>query len=522
MIFFNSINKGGIMREKGMNKNVLFGIVIAAFILGIVSPAPAAEKVGKEKKFTLEWLSQPSVVEKFGRISNAIWSYAELGLQEYKSSKILADTLEEAGFTVERGLAGMPTCFVGTYGSGKPVIGILGEYDALPMLSQKGRIPQQDPLIPGAPGHGCGHNTMGTAGIAAAIAVKQTMDKYNLKGTIKFFGSPAEETLISRPYMIRAGLFDDVDVVIDNHSSSGFGTGYGRSGNALFSTVFTFTGRTSHGASPWGARSALDAVEIMNVATNFLREHLLYTYRMHYVILEGGEAPNVVPDKASVWYYVRNSDDRLENMYKKVINCAKAGALATGTELSMRVMGAVHQRYANKALAELFQENIELIGMPEWTEDEHDFAKALQKELGRPERGMPARVGELRAPRDVFVGGGSSDVGDVSMVAPLATIMFPGQVPGAIGHHWSSVACNFGSTAWKGLNAGAKAMAASAIDLLAQPKELKKIRDEFEAQAKMHPYKPFLPEDATPPLDLNEELMKKWRHLMEKFYIEDK
>jgi aminobenzoyl-glutamate utilization protein B len=510
------------MRVKGLIKNLLFVIVIAVFLSGVVSSAHAAEKVGKEKKFTLEWLSQPQTVEKFGRVSDAIWSYAELGLQEYRSSKILADTLEEAGFTVERGLAGMPTCFVGTYGSGKPVIGILGEYDALPMLSQKGRVPRQDPLIPGAPGHGCGHNTMGTAGIAAAIAVKQTMDKYDLKGTIKFFGSPAEETLISRPYMIRAGLFDDVDAVIDNHSSSGFGTGYGRSGNALFSTVFTFTGRTSHGASPWGARSALDAVEIMNVATNYLREHLLYTYRMHYVILEGGEAPNVVPDKASVWYYVRNSDDRLENMYKKVINCAKAGALATGTELSMRVMGAVHQRYANKALAELFQENIELIGMPEWTEDEHDFAKALQKELGRPERGMPARVDELRAPRDVFVGGGSSDVGDVSMVAPLATILFPGQVPGAIGHHWSSVASNFGSTAWTGLNAGSKAMAASAIDLLTQPKELKKIREEFEAQAKMHPYKPFLPEDANPPLDLNEELMKKWRHLMEKFYIEDK
>jgi len=510
------------MRVKGLIKNLLFVIVIAVFLSGVVSSAHAAEKVGKEKKFTLEWLSQPQTVEKFGRVSDAIWSYAELGLQEYRSSKILADTLEEAGFTVERGLAGMPTCFVGTYGSGKPVIGILGEYDALPMLSQKGRVSRQDPLIPGAPGHGCGHNTMGTAGIAAAIAVKQTMDKYDLKGTIKFFGSPAEETLISRPYMIRAGLFDDVDAVIDNHSSSGFGTGYGRSGNALFSTVFTFKGRTSHGASPWGARSALDAVEIMNVATNYLREHLLYTYRMHYVILEGGEAPNVVPDKASVWYYVRNSDDRLENMYKKVINCAKAGALATGTELSMRVMGAVHQRYANKALAELFQENIELIGMPEWTEDEHDFAKALQKELGRPERGMPTRVGELRAPRDVFVGGGSSDVGDVSMVAPLATILFPGQVPGAIGHHWSSVASNFGSTAWKGLNAGSKAMAASAIDLLTQPKELKKIREEFEAQAKMHPYKPFLPEDANPPLDLNEELMKKWRHLMEKFYIEDK
>jgi aminobenzoyl-glutamate utilization protein B len=363
---------------------------------------------------------------------------------------------------------------------------------------------------------------MGTAGISAAIAVKEAMDKYGFKGTIKFFGSPAEETVISRPHMIRAGLFEDVDAVIDNHSGSGFGTSYGRGGNALFSTVFSFKGRTSHGASPWGGRSALDAVEIMNVATNFLREHLLYSYRMHYVIVEGGEAPNVVPDKASVWYYVRNSDERLEDMYERVVNCAKAGALATGTELSIRVITAIHQRYANKAAAELFQKNIELVGMPEWSEEEQAFAKALQKELGRSERGLPEKVGRLREPRGVFVGGGSSDVGDVSLVAPLASIRFPGQVPGATSHHWSSVATNYGTTAWKGLNAGAKAMAASAIDLITKPKELKKLRDEFEVQAKEHPYKPFLPADVAPPLDLNEELMKKWRQLMEKFYIEDK
>jgi len=260
----------------------------------------------------------------------------------------------------------------------------------------------------------------------------------------------------------------------------------------------------------------------MNVATNFLREHLLYTYRLHYVIQEGGEAPNVVPDKASVWYYVRNSDERVEEMYDKVINCAKAGALATGTELSVRCIAAVHQRNANKAAAELFQKNIDLVRMPEWTEEEHAFAKALQKELGKEEKGMPTEVGKLRDRARTFVGGGSSDVGDVCLIAPTATIRFPGQVPGSIGHHWSSVASNYGSATWKGLNAGAKAMAASAIDLLTRPKELKKLRDEFEAYAKEHPYKPFLPEDAKPPLDLNQELMKKWRPLMEKFYLEKK
>jgi len=227
-----------------------------------------------------------------------------------------------------------------------------------------------------------------------------------------------------------------------------------------------------------------------------------------------------VPDKASVWYYIRNSDERVEQMFERVVNCAKAGALATGTELeSIRYIAAVHQRHANKAAAELYQKNIELVGMPEWTEEEHAFAKALQKELGKPEDGMPTEIGNLREPRDVFVGGGSSDVGDVTLIAPTASIRFPGQVPGATSHHWSSVACNYGSTAWKGLNAGAKVMAASAVDLLTKPKELKKLRDEFEAYSKDHPYKPFLPDDAQPPLDLNEELMKKWRSLMERTYL---
>jgi aminobenzoyl-glutamate utilization protein B len=516
--------KGDMMRGQIMKKFILV-LVIFIFCMWSFSIQSHAlsPKVEKEKKIVLEWLSQPEIVEQFGKISDAIWSYAELGMQEFKSSKLLADTLEEAGFTVERGAAGMPTCFVASYGSGEPVIGILGEFDALPMISQKGRVFKQDAVVEGAPGHGCGHNMMCTAAAAAAIAVKQAIDKHGIPGTIKVFGSPAEETLISRPYMIRAGLFEDVDAVIDNHSSSGFSTSHGRGGNAMFSTIFTFKGRTSHGASPWGALSALDAVEIMNIATNFLREHLLYTYRMHYVITEGGEAPNVVPDKASVWYYVRNSDERVEDMYQKVINCAKAGALATGTELAeIRCIAAVHQRNANKAAAELFQKNIELVGMPEWSEEEQAFAKALQKELGRTERGMPENVGRLSDRRRTFVGGGSSDVGDVTLIAPTATIRFPGQVPGSIGHHWSSVASTYGTAAWKGLNAGAKAMAASAVDLMTKPKELKKLREEFEAYIEKNPYKPFLPLESDPPLDLNRELMEKWRPALEKYYIKTK
>ena len=505
-------------------------LVVIALVLGLVpgpvsgAAAKAKIKIAKEKQFVLDWLARPEAVEKFGRVSDAVWEYAELGLQEFNSSKLLADTLEAAGFKVERGLAGMPTCFVATYGSGKPVIGLLGEFDALPMISQKGRVPKKDPVVEGAPGHGCGHNAMCTAAAAAAIAVKEAMDAHKIGGTIKVFGSPAEEIVASRPYMIRAGLFGGVDAVIDNHSSSGFGTGYGVDGNALFSTIFTFKGKTAHSAgAPWVGRSALDAVEIMNVATNYLREHLPLSQRMHYVVLEGGEAPNVVPDKARVWYYVRNTDERLEDMYRRVVDCAKAGALAAGVELAgMQVVSAIHQRHANKAAAELFQWNIELVGMPAWSEEEQSFAKALQKELGAKEDGLPAKVEELEAPRGgrEFVGGGSSDVGDVTLIAPTATITFPGAVPGAIGHHWSNVACWYGTTAWKGLNAGAKAIAASAIDLLTKPEELAKLRTEFEAYSKAHPYKPFLPADATPPNDLNKELMDKYRGLLEKALAE--
>ena len=509
------------MNAKVPVKFSLFCIVFAVLIFSFSVETLTAQDIAKEKQFVLDWLSKPQVVEKYGNISDAIWSYAELGLWEFKSSKLLADNLEQAGFTVERGLAGMPTCFVATYGSGKPVIGILGEFDALPMLSQKAFSPKHDPVVKGAPGHGCGHNTMGTAASAAAIAVKEAMDKYGFKGTIKVFGSPAEETVISRPYMIKAGLFEGVDAVIDNHASSKFGTFYGVTGNALYSLIFTFKGKTAHGASPWGGRSALDAVELMNVATNFLREHLHFTYRMHYVIIEGGEAPNVVPDRASVWYYLRNSDDKIEEMYQRVINCAKGAALATGTELdTIRVLTAIHQKHTNKAAAELLQKNIELVGMPEWSEEEQAFAKAIQKELEKEEKGLLAEVDSLKPPRKVFTGGASTDVGDVTLIAPTASVTFPSMVPSTIGHHWSVVACGKGSIAWKGLNAGAKAMAASAIDLLTKPEELKKLTDEFEAYSKEHPYKSFLPDDAVPPLDLNEELMKKYRPLMEKYYIE--
>lgn len=470
----------------------------------------------KAKKSALDYLGDSSVVRKFGIISDSIWTFAELGMQEFRSSAILIKTLEEEGFDVEKRVAGMSTCFVATWGTGKPVIGFLGEFDALPMLSQKALCPVKDPVVPGAPGHGCGHNMMGTAATAAIIAVKRSMEINKIPGTVKFFGSPAEETIISRPYMVREGVFNDVDAVIDNHASSNFGTRYGVHENAIISAIFTFRGKTAHSAgAPWSGRSALDGVELMNVATNYLREHLFYTYRLHYIILEGGEAPNVVPDKASVWYYVRNTDDRIEDTFNRVIDCAKGAALASGTELdTITVLTGVHQKHANKGMAETLQRNIELIGLPGWTEKENNFAKSLQKEISVKETGYPDKINPLNEPSTVQVGGGSTDVGEVSLIVPTATLNFPGGVPGAIGHHWSTVTAGYGSAAWKGLNAGAKVMAATAIDLLTDKKLLETIKNEFLEYSKIHTYKSFLPEGAKPPLDLNKELMEKYRKAM--------
>lgn len=474
---------------------------------------PGKAELYKAKNDALDYLRDSLIIKKYGIISDKIWNYAELGMQEFKSSALLIKTLEEEGFIVEKGVAGIPTCFVATWGKGMPVIGILGEYDALPGLSQKAGSSVKIPVIEGAPGHGCGHNMMGTAGVAAAVAIKKSMEKNNLRGTIKFFGSPAEETLISRPYMVRAGVFNGVDAVIDNHASSGLSTSCGINGNAVISVVFSFKGKTSHaGSAPWSGISALDGVELMNIAANYLREHLYPTYRLHYIVTEGGEAPNVVPDKASAWYYIRNTDDRLEDTYNRILNCAKGAATASGATLdTVRVLTAIHQRHYNKGMAEAIQSNIELIGMPEWTEQEQQFARALQRELGEKETGYTYKIQPLREPSENQNEGSSSDVGEVTMIAPTATVNFPGEVPGAVGHHWSVVTCNYGSAAWKGLNTGARVMAATALDLLTVPKMLETIKKEFAEQSKAHPYKSFLPDGAKPPLDLNRDLMDKYR-----------
>ena len=525
---------GNFIRKKKNVLNVLVLIIIFSLVLTPNSFAHdvKAGKFSPEQQIALDFLSDPAVEKKYAEIINAIWSYAELGLEEYNSAALLTSVLEDEGFKVERGVAGMPTAFVASFSNGDgPTIGILGEYDALAELSQVSGSGLEDPIVPGAPGHGCTHNTMGTAAAATVVAVKEAMTKGKFTGTIKMFGSPAEETLIARPYMVKAGLFDEVDVVIDNHGGSNFGSSYGKSGNALFSFEVKFNGTTAHsGSSPWLGRSALDAVIIMEVAENFLREHIYYSARIHSSITNGGGQPNVVPGEASIWYFIREDDSRIIDLFNRTINNAKAAALATGTTYEIIPYSAIHQRYSNQAVAELLQSNINKVGYPVWTQEAIDLAKKFQAEAGKPVIGLntvPAATPS--GPAAVFTGGGSSDVAEVTMVVPTASVNFPSSIPGDISHHWTRTAGTRTVIAHEGTMAGAKVMAISAIEMMTNPKLVDEIKINFEASKKQYPilekYESYLDvlfkeagKPIAPPLGFMYEEMSKYRPAMSEFY----
>lgn len=458
---------------------------------------PKTDVFNKNQQIAVDFLGSCETKKRLAEINDAIWSYAELGLEEYNTSNLLVNYLEKEGFEIEKGVAGMPTAFVATFSNGPgPTIGVLGELDALPMLSQEEENAAHTPVteVEGAiaSGHACTHNTMGTAAAGTVVAVKKAMEEGGFTGTIKMFGSPAEETVISRPFMVNAGLFNGVDVVIDNHGGNGFGTSYGVESNTEWSFSVTFTGKTAHSAgAPWLGRSALDAAQIMNISTEYLREHFHYTSRMHYVMTEGGEAPNVVPDRATTWYYVRNSDKLIKSDFERVLNCAKAAALATDTRMEITPYTAIHQCYRNETLANMVQENIKKVGMPEWTEQEQAFAKELQRAVGEEEIGLPddsAIADKPAAAPSVFVGGGSSDIGEVSLAVPLTSLRFPVIAPGAIGHHWTTTACSGSSIAHKGVIAGAQVMAVSAIELLTNPDKVAEIKKDFRKMQEEHFY----------------------------------
>jgi aminobenzoyl-glutamate utilization protein B len=466
---------------------------------------------------------------------DSVFSFGELGFQEVETSKYLTGILENAGFKIERGVAGIPTAWVASWGEGKPVISLGSDIDDIPQASQKPAVAWHEPMIEGAPGHGEGHNSGVPLNIVAALAVKKIMEREHLKGTIRLWPGVAEELVGTKAYYVKAGVFKDVDVVLFCHVASNLMVSYGPSlnQNGLVSVEYSFKGESAHAAgAPWRGRSALDAVELMDVGWNFRREHLRLAQRSHYVITNGGDQPNVVPPNASVWYYFREADyEHIMDLWHIGDDMAKGAALMTNTQVQpTRLLGSAWPGYFSKPIAEAMYANIKAVGLPEWSEDDQKLAKAVQTELKAPVRGLSTRIPELRAPRVQQdnggeegmgvgpTGGGSDDIGDVSWNVPTVTLRFPSNISGGPGHNWANAITMATPIAHKGVIAGAKVQAMTMLDILLHPDLVKAAWDYFGEQTKEVKYKSFIRDGDKPAIWLNQKTMETYRDRMKQFY----
>ena len=429
--------------------------------------------------------------DQYKNMALQIWDFAEVGYKEVKSSALLQKTLQENGFTVESGIAGMPTAFVATYGSGKPVIAILAEFDALPGLSQT-NAPEKTSAGKDA-GHACGHHLFGVGSVAAGISIKKLIEEKKFTGTIKVFGCPAEEGGSGKVYLVRAGLFKDVDVAIHWHPGNDNGVTM-TSALANMSAKFRFRGISAHAAaSPERGRSSLDGVEAMDHMVNMMREHIPQETRIHYVITNGGKAPNVIPDFAEVYYYVRHPKrDQVQSIFNRVVNAANGAALGTETKMEYEIIGGTHDLLLNKTLAEIMQKNLEKTGGIQYTAAEVDFGNKIQSTFGFPAPPITnaALIKPLKIEMDA--GGGSTDVGDVSYAVPTVGLRTATWVPGTAAHSWQAVACGGTEIGTKGMIVSAKTMAMTAIDLFLHPEMIQKANEEFKQMIGTYQYKALL------------------------------
>lgn len=429
-------------------------------------------------------------------LSDQVWAFAETALRETRSSRLLADYAERQGFKVQRGIAGMPTAFTATYGEGRPIIGILGEYDALPGLSQK-VSPVKEAKTPGEAGHGCGHNLFGAASLGAAVAIKELIEKGRLKGTIRFYGTPAEEAVGGKVYMARDGLFNDLDVCIAWHPDDETRADT-QSSQAIVDFIVEFKGKSAHAAfDPWNGRSAVDGLELFTHGLNMLREHVKPTVRIHYAIQKGGDVPNVVPEYAKLWCWVRDSKrEGVEQVLARVRKVAEGAALMAGVESQLTVQGGDYEMLVNIAGAKLIHANLLWLGPIQYTNEEQQFARAIQRATGVEEKGLNGAIQPLEEQRR-DPEGGSTDVADVSWVVPTLHMSVTTAPEGAPWHAWPVVACGGMTIGHKGMVHAAKAMAATMIDLFEDARARETIRAEFKEKTKGHVYKPYIP--AGPP-----------------------
>lgn len=469
---------------------------LAAFmaVLLAVSAAGHAASPSATKRAAVQSVERHA--DEMVQLSDQIWEFAETALREHRSAKLLADYAESKGFRVERGVSGMPTAFVATFGEGRPIIGVMGEYDALPGVSQQA-ISEKSPLVPGGAGHGCGHNMFGAASMGAALAIKEQIEAGKLKGTIRFYGTPAEEAIGGKTYMARDGLFDDLDVVLAWHPGDETQADT-VSSQAMVDLIVEFHGKAAHAANdPWNGRSAVDALELFLDGVNLMREHIRPTSRMHYTIVAGGDVPNVVPEYGKVWIWARDWErSEVDGLLARIRKLAQGAAIMTETSSTLTVQGGSWEILTNLAGAKLLNANLQWLGPVSYTAQEDRFARDIQRATGVPEAGMDR---EIRPLENQEMEGGSTDVGDVSWVVPTLHLTVATSPKDAPWHAWPVVATGGMSIGHKGMVRAAKTLAATMVDLYEQPRALKEVRAEFEEKKGDVVFKAYVP-DGPPPL----------------------
>lgn len=457
----------------------------------------AQQELSKSKKAIIATVEKHK--NKLIEISDEIWAQAETAFNEDESAKLLADYAEQQGFTVERGVAGMPTAFVATYGSGKPVISVLGEFDALPGLSQEAK-PTKSLLYEGAPGHGCGHNLFGAGSLGAAIAIKEQIESGNISGTVKFIGTPSEEKYFGKIWMVRDGVWDDVDVNISWHPSAETKSDV-QSSLALVDFKVEFFGQAAHAsADPWNGRSASDALELYTTGINYYREHVKPTVRMHYHIQDGGQVVNVVPDYSRLWMRVRDTKrSGMMPVYERVMEMAEGAAIMADVDYKVSLISGIYEVLVNREGGKIMQKNLELLGPIEYTQEEIEFGKQIQTATDKPLEGLDGSINPLEDTKE-NPGGGSTDVGDVSWNVPNINLRVTTAPVDTPWHSWAVVACGGMSIGHKGMIYSSKAMAMTMLDLFQNPDLVKKVKAEYKERKGDEAYEPIIPE-GPPPID---------------------
>lgn len=462
------------------------------------------------------------------QMNDKIFSFGELAFHEVETSKYITGVLEQNGFAIQRGVAGLPTGWVATWTNktGGPVIALGSDIDGIPKASQTPGIPWKQPLIEGAPGHGEGHNSGNAVNVVAALAVKELMEKEGIAGTLMLWPGVAEELVAGKAYMVRDGVFKDVDAVLFTHVGDNLAVTWGKPlGTGLVSVEYTFKGASAHSAGkPWMGRSALDAVSLMNIGWEFRREHIRPEQRSHYVITDGGDQPNVVPQVAKVWYFFREQDfQRISDLYAIGNKIADGAALMTDTTVERRVLGTAAPRHFNKPIAEAAYVNIQQVGLPRWTADQQAFAKAVQKEVKAEKLdGLSTQLKKLEPPVEKPESGGSDDIGDISWTVPTITVNYPSNIPGLAGHSWMNAISMATPIAHDGVVAGAKVIAMTTLDLLTRPDLRAAAKDYFtKVQTKDERYIPMIGPNDKPAIELNTDIMTQFRPAMRAQYYDE-